>query len=636
MSNKIQYLLRSVQLISIILLAITCLFSSFSIDYPRTFVLSALTAFCISYKLRNFKLLAKCGFCFLMVALFVQFCTKHSSLFIWCVGIALILSSVYIIAERIKMWAIVRAICILLGGIWCFSQGTAIQQIRHTSSERKAVCLNRGSWGNVYDEGKGLTIKGQYSYNIFASLIGAKSITSLEELKDNNELWLVTPTQPFTEKEKTEILNWVRNGGFLFVISDHTNLFGHADVLNDLLTPLSIRVQDDCILDSSGDGGTYFAYFNKFKGLTANSFQGVGVPWLLQNGYSERADYGGHSFFSDNQISDEENSSIYTIGTLVPHGYGAVVLFGDSTLFSNFALSRPSAQALLKLMLNLGKPIPWFSLSAASLFYMLILFVRTESKSIFGRCILVWILTCTAFAISVVSILPQLTGKDFHLNFPDNSIKVTGDWNLAEGNGSDYTTLFAACYNQSCGLPEWCGKMQGSNVIVFSNGNTIVAHDLSAPRSFDIPNATVRLQNLPSMKCRDFMDCLVSDSKFSSFWFDDGIGPFKELAYTQFWQRLSDKKTNAAFPILGKTHSSSGIFTLRGYSSINIDAKITPIEGLAPWVILGDWVIAQEVHKGVFLIRSQWQHPSWGQADAVLRLSKCPPPATPPILRPFL
>ncbi len=625
MINWTQITLRAVQCISILVLGGACLLSSFSGDHVGSLILSALTALCVSYRIRNYKLLAKSGFCFMTVALFVQCCTRHDSLFIWCVGVALVLASVCVVAERLKAWSSIRGICILLGGIWCLSQSVTVQQIRHAFGERKAVCLNRGSWGNVYDNGKGLTIKGQYSYNLFASLIGAKHITTLEGLKGNSELWIVTPTQPFTEEEKAQILGWVRDGGFLYIVSDHTNLFGHADVLNDLLEPVHTQVQANCILDATGDGGTYFSCFDTFKGLTANSFKGCGTPWLVQNGYSERTDYGRTSFFSDNQISDEENSSVYIIGTTVPYGFGAVVLFGDSTLFANFALSRPSAQALLERMMNLGKPLPWFPLSAA-LFCMLAPVARNDIKALSGKRVLPCLLACASGIIAIASVLPCLPCKDFRLNFPDNTLKVKGDWDLVEENNPSYFTLFASCYNQACGLPQWCGRTRDTGIIVFSNGKTLTADDMGAAKSFNAPSAEELLQKEPSISSEAFVKKLVSDSKFSSFWFEEGIGPFKELAYTQFWQRLSDQKNEEAIPSLGSTYSASGTFTVQGSQPVHVEAKITPVEGLAPWVVLGDWIVAQEVQKGVFLIMGPWQHPSWGRANAVLRLSEGPPP----------
>lgn len=63
------------------------------------------------------------------------------------------------------------------------------------------------------------------------------------------------------------------------------------------LESMGLRIQKDCILDSTGDGGTYQNLFQKFKGLSANSFSGRGETWLVENGYSERTDYSKNSFF---------------------------------------------------------------------------------------------------------------------------------------------------------------------------------------------------------------------------------------------------------------------------------------------------------------------------------------------------
>jgi hypothetical protein len=65
---------------------------------------------------------------------------------------------------------------------------------------------------------------------------------------------LVDDNRPdFSEEERQNIRQWVRDGGGLFVIGDHTNVYRNADRLNPLLAPMGIEVGMHTITDKSPD-----------------------------------------------------------------------------------------------------------------------------------------------------------------------------------------------------------------------------------------------------------------------------------------------------------------------------------------------------------------------------------------------
>lgn len=54
---------------------------------------------------------------------------------------------------------------------------------------------------------------------------------------------LVSSDRPdFTDKEIEAIIDYVKNGGGLFVIADHTNVYDHADRVNRFLKPMGVEV----------------------------------------------------------------------------------------------------------------------------------------------------------------------------------------------------------------------------------------------------------------------------------------------------------------------------------------------------------------------------------------------------------
>lgn len=103
--------------------------------------------------------------------------------------------------------------------------------------------------GALSSWGVALQKTGNYSLKTATSALSYGGSSSLD-LKNFDALVLPEPNTLFTTAEKTAIMNFVKNGGGLFMISDHTGADRNNDgydavkILNDLMTNNSVDSDD--------------------------------------------------------------------------------------------------------------------------------------------------------------------------------------------------------------------------------------------------------------------------------------------------------------------------------------------------------------------------------------------------------
>ena len=81
--------------------------------------------------------------------------------------------------------------------------------------------------------------------NHFFSVRSSFEPISSELLQDVDILIIKTPTKEFTPDEIEVVVHFVKRGGGLFVIGDHTNVFGSTTYLNPLLRRFSLSLNYD-------------------------------------------------------------------------------------------------------------------------------------------------------------------------------------------------------------------------------------------------------------------------------------------------------------------------------------------------------------------------------------------------------
>jgi hypothetical protein len=171
---------------------------------------------------------------------------------------------------------------------------------------------------------------------------------------------LKTPTNPFTPEEIEALVEFVRAGGGLWLLGDHTNVFGTSTYLNQLCTRFGLRLRYDSTYDLRTMALSVFerprvfahpavAFMPPFLFATSCSMES---PYFSENmmlGYGLKAmglDYSQTSFFP------RKDSRNYSFGVFVQQGgvkfgRGRVALFTDSTCFSNFFMFIPGKPELV-------------------------------------------------------------------------------------------------------------------------------------------------------------------------------------------------------------------------------------------------------------------------------------------------
>lgn len=173
-----------------------------------------------------------------------------------------------------------------------------------------------------------------------------------ELLEAYDILIIKTPTAPFAPEELDAIEAWVQAGGGLFLIGDHTNVFGTSSYLNPLARRFGLRFRYDSTYDLATLRVTLYehpdllahpAVMEMPPFLFATSCT-LAAPLLADNvmvGYGLRAlpvDYSKRVFFPDKERERDYPFGLFLQAAAVHHGRGRVMAFTDSTVFSNFTM----------------------------------------------------------------------------------------------------------------------------------------------------------------------------------------------------------------------------------------------------------------------------------------------------------
>jgi hypothetical protein len=208
----------------------------------------------------------------------------------------------------------------------------------------------------------------------FYEMSRLEAATSDASLGNCNVLIVKVPTKRYTPQEVSAIESFVRRGGGLMLVGEHTSVFNSGTYINDIAQLFGFRFNYDCLfgidttfeelyklplvphpiiqnmpplnfaVSCSIDPGPRFCLSTERRGGRA-VIRSTGLKNLP-------ADYHASNFYP--QV---ENRAIMRYGAFVQlwtcrYGKGRVVAFTDSTVFSNFATFEPGKAELMLGMVN--------------------------------------------------------------------------------------------------------------------------------------------------------------------------------------------------------------------------------------------------------------------------------------------
>ncbi len=180
-------------------------------------------------------------------------------------------------------------------------------------------------------------------------------------LDDASVLVVYLPDRPYRSDEIRRIEAFVRGGGGLLLIGDHTNVFGSTSHLNALCRRLGMQFRYDVLFDLD----THF--FQMFDGsrsaprlLHGMDFMKLrGAASIRPTSWSTRlfmtvdntkglpSTYSVGNFYPPPHDDPRMTFGRYGIAAASRVGSGRVVAFADSTIFSNFEIFYPGKYELL-------------------------------------------------------------------------------------------------------------------------------------------------------------------------------------------------------------------------------------------------------------------------------------------------
>jgi hypothetical protein len=208
-----------------------------------------------------------------------------------------------------------------------------------------------------------------YNYYCFKEYISCYFQVSINHdaitpcvLQNCDVLILKMPTRPFTAEESEAISVFVRRGGGLLLIGDHTNVFGSGTYLNQVAIRFGFRYKYDSTYDL--ETSSLSLYGPRKVSFIAHPALGC-MPFFLfatsctleaplgsedvMIGYGLKgldADYSQRNFFPKITRTDM-NFGLFVQMSGRKNQKGRVLLFTDSTVFSNFYMFMPGKPELI-------------------------------------------------------------------------------------------------------------------------------------------------------------------------------------------------------------------------------------------------------------------------------------------------
>lgn len=222
------------------------------------------------------------------------------------------------------------------------------------SQRNGKVCyLIHGEWAKPSPEYVLSDLRNEcvYSYSEFVHLLNADTISDIGEIAEYTEMWIVTPTKPFDPIEIKKINQWVKKGGKLYLVSDHTDLYGHARCVNQLARTFNAEVDYAVTFNHVNN-----EFFKNVFGQTVSIKSGntvkskLSFPLVADYVWNEPAYYANENNFGPVTPSGNDKYGLYSLCSTMSYGLGSVVVLCDSTIFANFCVYQPYTERFVNFL----------------------------------------------------------------------------------------------------------------------------------------------------------------------------------------------------------------------------------------------------------------------------------------------
>lgn len=521
-------------------------------------------------------------------------------------------------------------------------------------------CSTKGEFGDDY------SMKSAYSYSLMRDLLNNQYRTidvynhsgiSLD-LKNIDLLLILTPTYMFSNDDIEKIVNFVKSGGKLVAISDHTDLYGHARNLNKLLRIFRVQINYDSVFSPISDKVTIdFLRLNLPRmdvktPCSISVFTFADIFGVARNSIREMADYSRANFFGELRWTADDRLGDFVVGATVPYGLGEITIFSDSTIFSNFAIFQPGNIDLLNsLFISHG-----YTSRIILFFVFLFIFVLIFSFRRHG------FIQYMSFISSIVIILVFSTQIKFDHNFlyREKFINVYSDYSIISEsadkniiNTTHLSTLYANIARSGL-FPRYSGNIipdiidkyslafvaadnidilssiksghDKLKVVVYGQSEKLFKYNLSVhdynmdvdPEIRDIFEMNMEKSfsyiNSDSHNFSAYgVDCiaahgLLDDQTLNTWWVNKDISPFKRFILSSFyrWITNSDDIGIFKYPYVGFNSCNNGKYCSRwkfkaNNKSPSINATVYSENG---FVYLGArrWAFLESLNDSSFLL----------------------------------
>ena len=335
------------------------------------------------------------------------------------------------------------------GGEWMFGGAIAgaLITLFLPSAPIKLIVFDEahGRWETVRspfgpnDFGRGAN----YTYSLLADygarLVGATATFDKEDAnlpKSNAIFVLKMPTKPLSVAFSARLEKWVREGGRLLVVADHTDLYDSAQFLNSFLwTSFALRINSDAVFDPQGMPtvpsterfasviGRIDARLDPVAWQTGSSLATMPVNAVelatFGPSFSEPGDYSRPNRFGPFLPRVSLRFADHTAVAAFGAGKGAVAIILDSTPWSNFSIFNEQYKHLFKgIIHSLSRPTTlyvwgWSVVSLGLMTLVLAFYRKPAVMAVGGVTLGVAIGAATQFGMA--SFAPNVEGRDFGL-----------------------------------------------------------------------------------------------------------------------------------------------------------------------------------------------------------------------------